>query len=138
MPEIFVPETADLARMVAAAGIFAVPVGDVRLSPEELTPSQILAGSPQVSSVELWTSPDGSQSRGIWEITPGTVTDVERDEMFVVLSGRATVEVEDGVIIDLVPGSICLLGNGARTTWVVHETLRKVYHSTAGEQSTER
>ncbi|MEV7013419.1 cupin domain-containing protein [Streptosporangium sp. NPDC051022] len=129
MPDILVPETADLARMVGAAGVFAVPAGDVRLSPEELDPSQILAGSPQTSSVELWSSPDGSQSRGIWEITPGTVTDVERDEIFVVLSGRATVEVEGGASIELAPGSVCLLSDGAKTTWIVHETLRKVYHS---------
>ncbi|MFC7644345.1 cupin domain-containing protein [Streptosporangium lutulentum] len=94
MPEILVPETADLARMVTAAGAFSVPTSDVRLSPDELDPAQILAGSPRVSSIELWSSPDGTQSRGIWEITPGTVTDVEHDEVFVVLSGRATVEVE--------------------------------------------
>ncbi|MEV6862200.1 cupin domain-containing protein [Streptosporangium subroseum] len=131
MPEILVPETADLARMVTAAGAFAVPTGDVRLSPDELDPTQILAGSPRVSSIELWSSPDGTQSRGIWEITPGTVTDVERDEIFVVLSGRATVEVEGGATIELVPGSVCLLADGAKTIWIVHETLRKVYHSTA-------
>ena len=53
MPEILVPESADLARMVTAAGVFAVPVDDVRLSPDELDPAQVLAGSPQVSSVEL-------------------------------------------------------------------------------------
>jgi uncharacterized protein len=131
MPEILVPETADLARMVTAAGAFAVPTGDVRLSPDELDPAQILAGSPRVSSIELWSSPDGTQSRGIWEITPGTVTDVERDEIFVVLSGRATVEVEGGATIELVPGSVCLLADGAKTIWIIHETLRKVYHSTA-------
>jgi uncharacterized cupin superfamily protein len=131
MPEILVPETADLARMVTAAGAFAVPTGDVRLSPDELDPAQILAGSPRVSSIELWSSPDGTQSRGIWEITPGTVTDVEHDEIFVVLSGRATVEVEEGATIELVPGSVCLLADGAKTIWIVHETLRKVYHSTA-------
>ncbi|HET7801419.1 MAG TPA: hypothetical protein VFL38_13435, partial [Humibacillus xanthopallidus] len=27
---------------------------------------------------------------GVWEMTPGTATDVEADEVFVVLSGRAT------------------------------------------------
>ncbi|MDP9845939.1 cupin domain-containing protein [Streptosporangium lutulentum] len=130
MPEILVPETADLARMVTAAGAFSVPTSDVRLSPDELDPAQILAGSPRVSSIELWSSPDGTQSRGIWEITPGTVTDVEHDEVFVVLSGRATVEVEGGATVELVPGSVCLLADGAKTVWTIHETLRKVYHST--------
>jgi uncharacterized protein len=129
MPEILVPETTDLARMLTAAGAFSVPTGDVRLSPDDLDPAQILAGSPRVSSIELWSSPDGTQSRGIWEITPGTVTDVEHDEMFVVLSGRATVEVEGGATIELVPGSVCLLADGAKTVWIIHETLRKMYHS---------
>ncbi|WP_440071017.1 cupin domain-containing protein [Streptosporangium sp. OZ121] len=128
MTEIFVPETADLSRMVTAAGAFSVPTDEVRLSPGELEPHQILAGSPRVSSIELWSSPDGKQSRGIWEITPGTVIDVERDEMFVVLSGRATLEVDGGATLELVPGSVCLLAEGAKTVWIVHETLRKVYH----------
>ncbi|MER5620352.1 cupin domain-containing protein [Streptosporangium sp. NPDC002544] len=128
MPDILIPEPADLARMTAAAGAFSVPTGDVQLSPDELEPDQILAGSPRVSSIELWSSPDGGQSRGIWEITPGTVADVERDEMFVVLSGRATLEVDGGTTLELVPGSVCLLAEGAKTVWIVHETLRKVYH----------
>ncbi|WP_433374925.1 cupin domain-containing protein [Streptosporangium sp. CA-115845] len=128
MPDILIPEPADLARMITAAGAFSVPTGDVQLSPDELEPDQILAGSPRVSSIELWSSPDGRQSRGIWEITPGTVADVERDEMFVVLSGRATLEVDGGATLELVPGSVCLLAEGAKTVWIVHETLRKVYH----------
>ncbi|WP_157594877.1 cupin domain-containing protein [Streptosporangium amethystogenes] len=128
MPDILIPEPADLARMITAAGAFSVPAGDVQLSPDELEPDQILAGSPRVSSIELWSSPDGRQSRGIWEITPGTVVDVERDEMFVVLSGRATLEVDGGATLELVPGSVCLLAEGAKTVWIVHETLRKVYH----------
>ncbi|MFI6450918.1 cupin domain-containing protein [Streptosporangium amethystogenes] len=128
MPDILIPEPADLARMITAAGAFSVPAGDVQLSPDELEPDQILAGSPRVSSIELWCSPDGRQSRGIWEITPGTVTDVERDEMFVVLSGRATLEVDGGATLELVPGSVCLLAEGAKTVWIVRETLRKVYH----------
>lgn len=99
--------------MLATAGAFAVPVHDVRLS----------ADTPVTSSMEL------GEGRGIWEITPGTVTDVESDEMFVVLSGRATIEVEGGATIEIGPGDVCLLADGAKTTWTVHETLRKVYHT---------
>ncbi len=64
---------------------------------------------------------------GIWEHTAGTSTDIETDEVFVVLGGRATVTVEDGPTLELRPGSIGFLDAGARTTWTVHETLRKVY-----------
>ena len=64
---------------------------------------------------------------GVWEHTTGTSTDVEVEEVFVVLSGRATVEVEDGSVLELRAGSIGVLAAGARTTWIVHEPLRKVY-----------
>ncbi|SPL97449.1 putative dioxygenase [[Actinomadura] parvosata subsp. kistnae] len=123
MSDVLVPDVADLSRMLATAGAFAVPVHDVRLTPDELDPAQIVAGDPVTSSLEL------GGGRGIWEITPGVVTDVERDEIFVVLSGRATVAVEGGTTVELGPGDVCLLAEGAKTTWIVHETLRKVYQT---------
>ncbi|WP_327086741.1 cupin domain-containing protein [Nonomuraea sp. NBC_01738] len=123
MPDLFLPEAADLSRMITTAGAFAVPVHEVRLTPDELDPGQIVAGDPRTSSVDL------GGGRGIWEITPGVVTDVESDELFVVLSGRATIAVEGGTTIEVGPGDVCLLGEGAKTTWIVHETLRKVYQS---------
>jgi uncharacterized cupin superfamily protein len=75
---------------------------------------------------------DDVVERGIWQITPGTVTDVEADEMFVVISGRATISVDGGATFDVGPGDVCVLEAGARTTWTVHETLRKVYQITGG------
>ncbi|WP_159941018.1 MULTISPECIES: cupin domain-containing protein [unclassified Nocardiopsis] len=106
-------------------------VADAALSPDPLDPAQIVAGDPVVTSAVLWESADGTQSRGVWQITPGVVTDTETDEMFVVLSGRATVEVEGGPTLEFGPGDVGLLREGDRTTWTVHETLRKVYHSSA-------
>ena len=50
--------------------------------------------------------------------------------MFVVVSGRATIEFEDGASIDVGPGDVCVLEEGARTVWTVHETLRKAYQIT--------
>ena len=72
---------------------------------------------------------DGVESleAGVWEHTAGTSTDVEIDEVFVVLAGRATVTADDGTVIELAPGTIGVLEAGARTTWVVHEHLRKLY-----------
>ncbi|WP_415774042.1 cupin domain-containing protein [Paraburkholderia sp. J8-2] len=69
---------------------------------------------------------DGSRL-GIWEITPGTVCDTEVEETFVVLCGRATVEIEGAGTVELSSGTICYLPAGARTIWHIHETLRKVY-----------
>ncbi len=65
---------------------------------------------------------------GVWEMTPGTMTDTEADELFVVLSGSATVEFVDGrPALTLGPGDVVRLGEGTQTVWTVTETLRKVY-----------
>ncbi|MER5812455.1 cupin domain-containing protein [Streptomyces sp. NPDC002033] len=114
-----------------APGSFAVSVADVpdsELEAEDLDPAQIVSGAPVVTGRVLWEAEDGSQVRGIWQITPGVVTDTEANELFVVVSGRATIEVEGGATLEVGPGSACVLREGDRTTWTVHETLRKAYH----------
>ncbi|WP_371792573.1 cupin domain-containing protein [Streptomyces sp. NBC_01471] len=107
---------------------FAVHIPDADLEPEPLDPGQIVSGDPVVTGKVLWESADGTQLRGIWQITPGVVTDTEADELFVVVSGRATVVVEGGETLRIGPGDGCVLREGDRTTWTVHETLRKAYH----------
>ncbi|MFD9327715.1 cupin domain-containing protein [Streptomyces sp. NPDC060065] len=109
---------------------FAVQVPDASLQPDPLLPGQVVQGNPEVSGKVLWASEDGTQTRGIWQITPGVVTDTEADEFFVVVSGRATIEVEGGTTFDIGPGDACVLREGDRTTWTIHETLRKAYHTT--------
>ena len=47
--------------------------------------------------------------------------------MFLVLSGRATIEVDGGPVLEVGPGDIGLLPAGASTRWTIHEDLRKVY-----------
>ncbi|MCG7593655.1 cupin domain-containing protein [Mycobacterium sp. PSTR-4-N] len=107
------------------------PNGALRAAhvPVELTDvsaDQSVAGQPQTGSVELGTL--GGVEVGIWEMTEGVMTDVESDEIFVVLSGRATVEFADGAApLTLVAGDVVRLAEGTRTTWTVTERLRKVY-----------
>jgi uncharacterized cupin superfamily protein len=61
-------------------------------------------------------------------MTPGTMSDVEADEVFVVLSGSATVEFgDDTPALQLGAGDVARLAAGAETVWTVTETLRKVY-----------
>ncbi|GGO92609.1 cupin domain-containing protein [Wenjunlia tyrosinilytica] len=98
------------------------------LEPEPLDPSQIVSGTPEVTGKVLWEAEDGRQIRGIWQITPGVVTDTEADELFVVVSGRATIEIEGGDSYEVGPGDACVLREGDRTRWTIHETLRKAYH----------
>jgi uncharacterized protein len=110
---------------------FVIAVNHLFLDEEPLDPSQIVAGDPVVSHRLLDTSDDGRVQRGVWEITPGVVTDVEADEMFVVLTGRATIELLDSdVTLQVNPGDMVVLQEGERTRWTVHETLRKAYQIT--------
>ncbi|MFD0318574.1 cupin domain-containing protein [Streptomyces flavalbus] len=106
---------------------FALHIPDAALEPEPLDPAQIVSGTPEVTGKVVWESPDGRRMHGIWQITPGVVTDVEADELFVVVSGSATVEVEGGPTLRVGPGDMAVLRAGDRTTWTVHETLRKAY-----------
>src|ERR1700712_2596656 len=70
----------------------------------------------------------GGLEVGVWEMTPGVMNDVEADEVFVVLSGAATVEfVTGGDTLDLGSGDVVRLAAGTETVWTVTETLRKVY-----------
>lgn len=65
---------------------------------------------------------------GVWEMSVGVMTDVEADELFVVLSGSATVEfADDSPTISIGAGDLVRLAPGAKTVWTVTETLRKVY-----------
>lgn len=65
---------------------------------------------------------------GVWEMAPGAMSDVEAEELFVVLSGSATIEFGDGSpTLHVGPGDVVRLGAGAQTVWTVTETLRKVY-----------
>jgi uncharacterized protein len=93
---------------------------------EPVPADQSLFGTPHTGVVELGRF--GGLDVGIWEMTPGVMSDVEADEVFVVLAGAATVEFDDGTPpLTLGPGDVVRLADGARTVWTVTQTLRKVY-----------
>lgn len=104
-----------------------VDAATLPLAHEPLPSDQVVAGHPttgherlgEISGVEV----------GIWEHSAGTSTDVEADEVFVVLSGSGTVAFDDPALapIEITAGSIVRLSAGMRTTWTIRETLRKVY-----------
>ncbi|WP_442576360.1 cupin domain-containing protein [Microbacterium sp. F51-2R] len=95
----------------------------VALDLQSLPADQVLDGAPAAGHVKL------TDAIGVWEHTPGTSTDVETDEVFVVLSGCATVSFDDPALnpIELRAGSMARLAAGMRTVWTVTETLRKIY-----------
>jgi uncharacterized protein len=110
----------DVARVVRASALV-----DSELEADPLDPAQVVSGAPEVRVLALHD--DDALAVGVWQHSTGVSTDVEADEVFVVLSGRATVEVADGPTLEVGPGDVGLLPAGARTTWTVHETLRKIY-----------
>jgi uncharacterized cupin superfamily protein len=111
-------------RLIAGAVTDAAALA-LRL--EAVPATQVVSGAPRAGFATLDESDAGEL--GVWQMTPGVATDVEADEVFVVLSGAATVEFTDPLLptIELRPGSVVRLAAGMHTTWTVHETLRKIY-----------
>jgi uncharacterized cupin superfamily protein len=66
---------------------------------------------------------------GVWEATFGSFPASRDgyDEVFICLSGRATMTGTDGVRYDLTPGSVLFTPSGFTGRWDVTETFRKVY-----------
>ena len=89
--------------------------------PEDKSPA-----GPIATGVQMLAATDDLEV-GVWEHPVGTSTDVETDEVFVVLSGRGRVTCADGTVLDLKPGTVGVLAAGTATTWEVEETLRKVW-----------
>ncbi|PQZ94784.1 cupin [Arthrobacter sp. MYb227] len=83
----------------------------------------------------------GGADFGVWEMSAGTMYDVEAEEIFVITAGRGTVVIDafagqTEVSVELFPGALMRLSEGMKTTWTVTETLRKVYVTPAsGEES---
>jgi hypothetical protein len=74
----------------------------------------------------LWEAPVEVPC-GLWEHAVGESTDVEVHEVFVVLSGRARIEIEGQADLEIGPGDVVELAAGARTRWHVSEQLRKFW-----------
>ena len=106
-----------------AEPVAAVAAAAAELEPEPLDPDQVLEGDPRTSAFVLATTDAGGET-GVWRCTPGRFSDVEADETFVVIQGRATIEWNGGRI-DVGPGDVCSLEAGTETVWTVHETILK-------------
>ena len=102
---------------------------DLRLDPVDA--DAVAAGAPSTGFVDLISL--RSADVGVWEMTVGGMFDTETDEVFVVLSGAASVTpiglgpTATGEPITLRPGDLCRLTAGMRTRWDVTSALRKLY-----------
>lgn len=103
-----------------------VDAGALVLEHAPLADELVVGGAPTTAHRDLIALSD--VTIGVWEHTTGVSRDVEADEVFVVLSGEATITFQDGSpAIELGPGSLVHLREGQHTTWTVRRTLRKVY-----------
>ncbi|GAB3606021.1 cupin domain-containing protein [Conyzicola nivalis] len=115
--------------MTAVEGLDPVVALAVDVPLDAVQVDDVLDGEPATGTVVLGEF-DGREY-GVWEITPGAMSDVENDEFFVVVAGAGSVEfLDDEVVVHLVPGSVMTLSAGARTIWTVTQTLRKVWMAT--------
>ncbi|WP_312182521.1 cupin domain-containing protein [Arthrobacter sp.] len=97
---------------------------------EPVPESAVASGTPSTGLHELGNF--GGVDLGVWEMSEGGMYDTEAEEVFVVLSGAATVEflAADGSVAathELTPHTLMRLAAGTRTRWTVTSTLRKVY-----------
>ncbi len=102
----------------------------VELEHESVTAHQVLAGAPTTAATTLGHI--FGVEYGLWEMSVGSMSDVEAEELFVVLSGSATVQIHaangfQAAVLRLEPGTVCHLSEGMNTSWVVDEPLRKLY-----------
>lgn len=80
----------------------------------------------EISSLAIWKS--GGITHGIWQMTPGVLKAFPGPETIALIAGRATVTIDQtGESVELTPGVMLVVDEGETATWVVHETVRKVY-----------
>ncbi len=94
---------------------------------EPLDDVRDISGGVTTGSVRIGDT--ATMSTGIWEHSVGVSIDTESDEVFVVLSGRGRICLQDGSILELGPGTVGRLLDGEQTRWEIDEPLRKVWVS---------
>jgi uncharacterized cupin superfamily protein len=100
---------------------------DAQLNRAAVPADQVESGSPETGILEL--ADFAGMSMGIWEHTEGVSTDTEVDEVFIVISGGATIDFtdDDTPSLEVEAGDIVRLSAGAKTRWIVRDHIRKVY-----------
>ena len=122
--------SAEASGLFASQFVMDALAAHIALQP--VAPDQVPAidgaGDPQTGSVVLGQF--SGHEVGVWEMTVGAMTDIEVDELSIIIAGSGFVErTIDGeqVTQRLQPGVVIQLRAGEETLWRVTETLRKVY-----------
>ncbi|WP_231444768.1 cupin domain-containing protein [Brevibacterium zhoupengii] len=91
-------------------------------------PTRGRTDNPTTAFAELGTI--AGAEYGLWEMSAGTMRDIEDDEVFIVISGNGRIDFDDMKLdpIDLSPGTLVRLEEGMTTWWYVDDApLRKLY-----------
>lgn len=100
---------------------------DAELEPAPISPSWILAGTPQARSKILAKSRDGTSYVMAWECTAGRFKwHYSEDETVVVTSGEVIITTETGAEMRLGPGDMGFFPAGSSCTWHVTDRIKKV------------
>jgi uncharacterized protein len=105
-----------------------------QFEPDPLDPEQVIAGDPETYDLAISQSPDGTEVSGFWMCTPGTFSDTEEEESFLVIRGSAEVEFRDGSRINLGPGDTHSFRPGEETVWTVRTPFVKSYWAKPSRQ----
>jgi uncharacterized cupin superfamily protein len=105
------------------AGLDTVDLGEFKPKPTGVS------GDPMERSKTLWKSPDGTVMIGVWECTPGTFTATREgySEVAHITRGKFSLTTPDGVTTEHGPDDLVVTNEGWRGTWVITETVRKVW-----------
>ena len=112
---------------MTAAVLTTVLAGAADAELEDWGPLEEATDHPMAThGLEVWE--DGGKSAGIWQCAPGPSRWVlEENEVIYLVAGRMTVTPDGGESTDVGPGDIAVFPLGWTGTWVIHETVRKVY-----------
>jgi uncharacterized cupin superfamily protein len=129
--------TAGLFALLQAEGIAQektgsraakIRISDANLKPDPIAAKDVVSGAPRAADFVFSVSPDSRETRGVWTCTRGSFRwTFDVNETAVILEGRVTVRMDDGVLLDLKAGDLAFFPRGQKSVWTIEENLRKVY-----------
>lgn len=102
---------------------------DAPMEPAPIPAEDIVSGSPESTMAILWRSEDDKLYNGVWHCTPGEFWLTHPGETICLVEGSATITPEGGEPVTVAPGEVVYLPEKMRARWVVHETVKKAFHS---------
>jgi uncharacterized protein len=113
--------TASLAHLAATTGALTAELEDWGPLEEAQDGAEM-----HTHGITLWE--DGDQSVGLWECTAGPSYWVQDEhELIYVLTGSMTVTEDGGEAVEVKAGDTVMFPKGWSGTWLLHDTIRKVY-----------